>query len=239
MTTIRKNIRILVGGQPEKNILDNKIVKDLKDYFPNIDFEVNRLGIKSTLLSDYHLSRHYLLLKNNPNLVCIFLPDFHPNNCLSLDHTNIKSLRNDIYNIIERIHPTIKIPNYKERFLIHTLKQGGEVLFLANLDIVFRELGINNEIFINKIKNRCNLDNLEDSEQRPEEVSYEKLILKDIFHRAGKSYNLKNYQNIINKLKLKNLINHLPHFKLFLIDLFKFSVPNNRTLSFMQKYDLE
>lgn len=238
MTAIRKTIRILVEGQPEKYFLNERIIDEYKDYFSNTDLEVKSLGTKSTLLSPEQLSKHYLMLKNDPNLICIFLLDFHPTNCLSLDHTNLESLRKDIYDIIERIHPTIKIPNYKERFLIHTLKQGGDVIFLANLDIVFRELEINDENFINEIKSRCNLDNLEDSEQRPEDESYEKLILKEIFNKAGISYTVKNYENIIKKLNFENLINHLTHFKAFLSDLFKFAEQNQIILEFKKRYDL-
>lgn len=239
MSVIRKTIRILVEGQPEKHFLDERIHNKFKEkYFSNTDLEVKALGTKSILLSPEQLSKHYLMLKNDPNFVCIFLPDFHPTNCLSLDHTNLESLKKDIYNIIERIHPTIRISNYKDRFLVHIFKQGGEVIFLANLDIVFRELKINDEDFINEIKYRCNLDNLEDFEQNPEDESYEKIILKEIFNKAGISYTLKNYKNIIEKLNFEDLINHLPHFKLFLIDLFKFAEQNPETLDFMERYDL-
>ncbi len=215
MTAIRKTIRILVEGQPEKYFLDERIINKYKLYFPNIDLEVKKLGTKSTLLSPEQLSKHYLMLKNDPNFICIFFPDFHPTNCLSLDHTDLESLRKDIYDVIEKIHPTIKIPNYKERFLIHTFKQGGEVIFLANLDIVFRELEINDEDFVTEIKSRCNLDNLEYSEQRPEDESNEKLILKEIFNKAGVSYTVKNYENIIKKLNCENLVNHLTHLRHF------------------------
>lgn len=168
----------------------------------------------------------------------MFLPDYHPTNCHSLDHTNLESLRKDIYETLERIHPTIKIPNYKERFLIHTFKQGGDVIFLANLDIVFQELEITDENFIAGIKHRCNLENLEDFEQNSEDESYEKVILKEIYHKVGKQYTLKNYENVVQKLKLENLVNLLPHFKVFLSDLFKFADQNQSTVNFKKKYDL-
>ncbi|HEA71144.1 hypothetical protein LCGC14_0555820 [marine sediment metagenome] len=238
MTTVRKTIRILVEGQPETYFLEERIIKKYKTYFPHTDLEVKPLGTKSTLLSLEQLTRHYFMLKNDPNLICFFLPDFHPTNCLSLDHTDLESLRRDLYGIIERKHPTINIPNYRERFLIHTFKQGGEVIFLANLNIVFRELEINDEDFINEIKSRCNLDNLEDFEQNSKEESYEKLILKEIFNKAGISYTVKNYESIIKNLNFKNLINHLAHFKAFLSDLFKFAEQNQETFDFKERYDL-
>lgn len=239
MNGIRKTIRILVEGQPEKYFLDERIIKKLSEkYFPNINFEVKTLRQKSTLLSPGQLSKHYLMLKNDPNFICFFLPDYHPNNCCRLDHTDLESLRNDIYATIERIHPTINIPNYKERFLIHIFKQGGEVIFLANLNIVFRELKINDEDFIEDIKSRCNFDNLEDSEQSPEDKSYEKLLLNEIFNKAGIKYTIKNYANLIKKLKFENLINQLIHFKAFMSDLFKFAEQNEETMEFKRRYDL-
>ena len=239
MTAIRKTIRLLVEGQPEKFFLDERIINKYKNkFFPNSVLNVKSLGSKSTLLSPEQLARHYYMLKNDPNLIIFFLPDFHPNNCNSLDHTDSKSLRKDIYDIIERIHPTINIPKYKERFLIHTFKQGGDVIFLANLDIVFRELDINYEEFVNKIKSYCNLDNLEGSEQSPEEESYEKIILKEISNKVGLSYTVKNYERIIKKLNLENLLNHLTHLKAFLSDLFKFAEDNQETLKFKEENDL-
>lgn len=238
MAAIRKTIKLLVEGQPEKFFLDERIINKFKKYFPDSVLKVKSLGSKSTLLSPEQLARHYFMLKNDPNLICMFLPDFHPTNCLSLDHTDSNSLRIAIYDIIERIHPTINIHNYKERFLIHTFKQGGEVIFLANLDIVFRELDINDEKFVKKIKSRCNLDNLEDSEQSPEEESYEKLILKEIFNKAGVIYTVKNYESIIKKLNFENLINYLTHFKAFLSDLFRFAEQNQEMLDFKERYDL-
>lgn len=225
MATSRITIRILVEGEPEKTFLEERIIKKYSYCFPNIGFEVLQIGIKSILLSDQVLFRNFLMLED-PNIICFFLPDFHPITCHNLNHTDLNSLRNDIYNIIERIQQAHSIPDYKERFLIHTFKHGGDVIFLANLDILFEELIISDENFIGEIKNLCDPERLEEFPQDPYEESYEKSILKRICQKAGISYTIKNLKKLIKKLNIEALLQNLPHFKLFMIDLFKFAEEN-------------
>ncbi len=222
MALPRKTIRILLEGEPEYSILQERIIKKYKKFFPDIIFEVIKEGSKFNLLNDETLFRNYIKLLD-PNFVCIFLPDFHPTTSNKLNHKDIHTLRRDIYNKIERIDHTYNIPDYKDRFLIHTLKHGGDVFFLTNLDLLFEETNIHNEDFIKEIRNICNLTGLEDLPQNPEEKSYEKQILKRIFKKAGKSYSIKYLQNLIKKLRIEDIVHKLPHFTLFLRDLFKFA----------------
>lgn len=160
---------------------------------------------------------------NDPNIICIFIPDFHPTTSHNLDHTDLNTLRNDIYKKIEKIKLAHNIPNYKKRFLIHVFKHGGDVIFLTNLDILFEELEISDENFIRKIRRLCNPNRLEEFPQNPDEESYEKGLLRRIFKKVGKSYSIRNLLNLIKKLNIEDLIHRLTHFKLFLSDLFKFA----------------
>lgn len=222
MTTRRKTIRILVEGEPEKTFLEERITKRYKFCFPNINFEVISEGIKSKLLSDQIIFNNFKRL-SDPNIICFLLPDFHPTTTNNLDHTNLITLREDIYNIIERIEPAHNIPDYKERFIIHVFKYGGDVVFLTNLDLIFEELNIKDENFIKEIKELYNPEELEELPQNPGEKSYEKRLLKRILGKVGKSYSIRNLRSLIDKLRIEDLINRLPHFKLFLCDLFKFA----------------
>ena len=225
MATVRKTIRILVEGEPENTFLYERVINKYHFCFPNINFEVNKEGSKSRLLSEKVLFENYIKL-HDPNIICIFLPDYHPTTSYNLDHTSLTTLRSDIYNKIERIESAHNIPDYKERFLIHTFKHGGDVVFLTNLDFLFEELNIIDESFIREIRNLCNIERLEDLPQNPDEESYEKRILKRIFKKAGKSYSIKYLRSLIKKLRIKDLVHRLPHFKLFLSDLFKFAEQN-------------
>ncbi len=222
MANIRITIRILVEGEPENTFLLRRIINRYKFCFPNINFEVIKVGSKSKLLSDETLFNNFKKL-HDPNIICIFLPDFHSTTSHNLNHTDLSTLRNDIYNIIERIEPAHDIPDYKERFLIHTFKHGGDVIFLTNLDILFEEFNIIDENFKREIKELCNPETLEELPQNPDEKSNEKFLLKRILRKAGKSYSIRNLSNLINKLRIEELILRLPHFKLFLSDLFKFA----------------
>ena len=97
------------------------------------------------------------------------------------------------------------------------------MIFLTNLDILFEEFNIIDENFKREIKELCNPETLEELPQNPDEKSNEKLLLKRILRKAGKSYSIRNLSNLINKLRIEELILRLPHFKLFLSDLFKFA----------------
>ena len=222
MSNVRKTIRILVEGEPEKTFLLERIINRYNFCFLNVNFEIIKVGPKSKLLSDETLFNNFKKL-HDPNIICIFMPDFHPTTSRNLNHTNLNTLRNDIYNIIERIEPVHDIADYKERFIIHTFKHGGDVIFLTNLDLLFKEFNIIDEIFKKEIKDICNQDKLEELPQNPDEKSYEKILLTAILKKAGKSYSIKNLHNLINKLNIEDLIQKLPHFKLFLGDLFKFA----------------
>ena len=225
MAITRKTIRILVEGEPEKTFLLERIIKKYKFCFPNIHFEVINLGPKSILLSDEIIFRNFLML-DDPNIICIFLPDFHPITCHNLDHTDLNSLRNDIYNLIERIQPAHNIPNYKERFLIHVFKHGGDVIFLTNLDLLFEEFNITDEKFIEAIREEYGSERLEELPQLSYDQSSEKTLLKMVLRKVGKSYTIKNLRNLIKKLRIEDLLNKLPHFKLFMRDLFKYAEEN-------------
>ena len=230
MATTMKTIRILIEGEPEKTFLEMRIIKKYKFCFPNIDFEIIKIGSKSILLSDKILFRNYQML-HDPNIICFFLPDYHPITNHNLNHTDIDSFRNDIYHIIERIQPAHNIPDYKERFLIHFFKHGGDVIFLTNLDLLFEEFNISDESFIEEIREECSPERLEELPQNADEESYEKRLLEKIFRKAGKNYSIKKLRNLITKLRIEDLINRLPHFKVFLCDLFKFAeqsiIPHN------------
>lgn len=225
MTINRKTIRILVEGEPEKTFLLERIIKKYKFCFPDIDFEVIKVGRKSILLGDEIIFRNFQML-HDPNIICFLLPDFHPITCHNLDHTDLNSLRNNIYNIIERIQPAHNIPDYRERFIIHFFKHGGDVIFLTNLDLLFEEFNINDENFMEEIREECESVRLEELPQNPDDQSFEKRLLKRILRKVGKSYTIKNLRNLIKKLRIEDLINKLPHFKLFLHDLFKFAEEN-------------
>ena len=173
-------------------------------------------------MSEETLFKNYKKLHDS-NIICIFIPDFHPTTSHNLNHTDLNTLRNDIYNIIERIEPAHDISDYKERFLIHTFKHGGDVIFLTNLDILFEEFNIRDENFVREIMELCNPETLEELPQNPDEKSYEKLLLKKILRKVGKSYSIRNLRNLIDRLRIEELILRLPHFKLFLSDLFKFA----------------
>ena len=237
MVLVRKTIRILLEGEPESTILQERIIKKYKIYFPNINFEVIKEGSKFKLLSEETLFKNYIKLLD-PNIVCIFLPDYHPTTSYNLDHTNINTLRRDLYNKIERIESAHNIPDYKNRLLIHTFKHGGDVFFLTNLDLLFEEFNIHDEDFIEEIRSICNIESLEDLPQNPEEKSYEKYILKRVFKKAGKSYSIKYLQNLIKKLRIEDIVHKLPHFKLFLRDLFKFAEPNEIPERLKELFDI-
>lgn len=222
MATVRKTIRILVEGEPENTFLLKRIINRYDFCFPNINFEVIKIGSKSKLLSDETLFNNFKKL-HDPYIISIFLPDYHPTTSHNLNHTDLNTLRNDIYNIIERIEPAHNIPDYKERLLIHIFKHGGDVIFLTNLDILFEELNINDEDFIGEIRELCNPERLEELPQNPDEKSYEKYLLKRILRKSGKSYSIRILRSLIDGLRIEDLIQRLPHFKLFLIDLFKFA----------------
>ncbi len=234
----RLNIKVLVEGQPEKFFLEERIIKKYSNFFLNVEIEIRDLGIKSILLSPEQLKRHAIMVMNDPNFICIFLPDFHPNNCRGLDHSNLNSLRDDIYSEVERLHPNIRNSNYKDRFLIHTLKQGGDVIFLPNINLVFDELGITDETFKREIIDRFDLDKLEESIQDPNEISYEKLIMEDISNKVGKEYSIKNYEKIIIKLNFSRLINYLSYFKALMIDLLNFTDQSSQLVGFRNKFGL-
>ncbi len=222
MATVRRTIRILVEGEPEKTFLLRRIINKYKFCFPYINFDVIKEGSKSKLLSVGTLLNNFKKL-HDPNIICIFMPDFHPTTSHNLNHTDLNTLRNEIYNIIERFEPAHIIPDYKERFLIHIFKHGGDVIFLTNLEILFDELNINDEIFVREIRDLCNPEKLEELPQNPDEKSYEKFLLKRILRKVGKSYSIRNLRNLIDRLRIEDLIQRLPHFKLFINDLFKFA----------------
>ncbi len=238
MSDHQLNIRILVEGQPEKFFLEERIIDKYSNFFLNIEFDIRDLGTKSTLLSPEQLKRHAIMVMNDPNFICIFLPDFHPNNCRGLDHSSLNSLRDNIYDEVERLHPIIRSSNYKERFRIHAFKQGGDVIFLPNINIVFDELGITEEIFKREIMDRFDLDKLEESIQDPNKLSYEKLIMEDIFNKVGKEYSIKNYEKIIIKLNFSRLINYLSYFKALMIDLLNFTDQSSQLVGFRDKFGL-
>ena len=222
MVLARKTIRILLEGEPEYTILQERIINKYKKYFPDINFEVIKEGSKFNLLSEQILFRNYKKL-HDPNIICIFLPDYHPTTSNNLDHTDIHTLRRDIYNKIERIDNAHNIPDYKDRFLIHIFKHGGDVFFLTNLDLLFEEFNIHDEDFTEEIRKICLVESLEDLPQNPGEKSFEKRILKRVLKKAEKSYSIKYLHNLIKKLRIEDIVYKLPHFKLFLTDLFKFA----------------
>jgi hypothetical protein len=232
-----KIIRILLEGEPEYTFIKERIIEKYKFCFPNVDFKVLRIGTKSELLSEQILFENYLRLCDK-NMICIFLPDFHPVSSHNYDHSSIETLRSDIYSVIDRLDSSVNIKDYKERFLIHTFKHGGDIIFLANLELLLDELGIIDDDFIAEIKSDLTSECLEDLDQNPEEESHEKRILKKILKKANKSYSIKHLRNIILKLKIKLLIQELPHFKIFLIDLFKSAEDNKECEEMREKLGL-
>ncbi len=219
-------IRILVEGEPEYSFLQQRIINKFSFCFPDIDFRIIRMGSKSNLLSIEVLSQNFLMLRD-PNVSCIFLcPDFHPTSTLNLNHSDLNSLRESIYDEIERVHPTHNIQNYRERFLIHIFKNSGDVVFLTCPDLIFEEFNISDENFKSDIMQEIDLDNLEELPQVPEEISIEKSILKKILKKVKKRYSIKNLSPIIPDLRIEDLVNKLPHLKEFLIDIFKFADQN-------------
>lgn len=97
---------------------------------------------------------------------------------------------------------------------------------MVNLDILFDEVNIQDEDFKTELNNTYDFNDLEELEQDIASESIEKVIIKQIFRRAGISYSIKYYKPIIEKLKLELMINKLPHFKQFMRDLFKFADQN-------------
>ena len=59
MATVRRTIRILVEGEPENTFLLKRIINRYDFCFPNINFEVIKVGSKSKLLSDETLFNNF------------------------------------------------------------------------------------------------------------------------------------------------------------------------------------
>jgi len=89
--------------------------------------------------------------------------------------------------------------------------------------LLFEEFNLKDERFIKEIKDIYNPEELEELPQDPSKKSFEKRLLKRILEKVGKSYSIRNLQSLIEKLRIEDLIINLPHFKLFLCDLFKFA----------------
>jgi len=219
-----KNIRIFVEGQPE--YLFFKILTDrflYKDYFPDTNFDINDNFSKSILLSEFNILRIFNSIKDNLNEFCFIIPDLHPIN-QPFQHNNLDELRNQIHGIIKRRYSNQDIKDACKRLYIHVFKYNFEIILLAEIDKVIDVLGINNDnISVEKIiiKNKINLNALEEYPYNFEVESVEKNILRTIFRKKGKTYSTKYLNPIFEKINLKTLVEKLPHFRLFIKDLFQ------------------